>query len=89
MPLTGGAIQGSSSTTRRPLAISSFTCGSAEADADSYILRGAVNVELRKYQAAKLDFQRYLTLLPEARDRQRVEDQIAALDRYLMRAGGE
>ena len=59
------------------------------ADADSYILRGAVNVELRKYQAAKLDFQRYLTLLPEARDRQRVEDQIAALDRYLMRAGGE
>ena len=59
------------------------------ADADSYILRGAVNVELRKYQAAKLDFQRYLTLLPEARDRQRVENQIAALDRYLTRAGGE
>jgi regulator of sirC expression with transglutaminase-like and TPR domain len=58
------------------------------ADPDSYILRGAVNVELRKYQAAKSDFERYLTLMPEARDRQRVEDQIAALDRYLMRAGG-
>lgn len=57
-------------------------------DADSYILRGAVNVELRKYQAAKSDFERYLTLAPEARDRQRVEDQIAALERYLARAGG-
>jgi regulator of sirC expression with transglutaminase-like and TPR domain len=54
-------------------------------DADSYILRGAVNVELRKYEAAKSDFERYLALAPEARDRQRVEDQIAALDRYLMR----
>ncbi len=54
-------------------------------DADSYILRGAVNVELRKYEAAKSDFERYLELAPEARDRQRVEDQIAALDRYLMR----
>lgn len=60
----------------------------APADADSYILRGAVNVELRKYQAAKSDFEQYLALMPEARDRQRVEDQIAALDRYLMRAGG-
>lgn len=58
----------------------------APADPDSYILRGAVNVELRKYQAAKSDFQQYLILSPEARDRQRVEDQIAALDRYLLRA---
>ncbi|MFN0101814.1 MAG: SirB1 family protein [Bryobacteraceae bacterium] len=58
------------------------------ADADSYVLRGAVNVELRKYQAAKADFERYLTLMPEARDRQRVVDQIAALDRYLLRAAG-
>jgi regulator of sirC expression with transglutaminase-like and TPR domain len=58
-------------------------------DADSYILRGAVNVELRKYQAAKQDFEQYLALSPEARDRQRVEDQIAALDRYLLRAAGE
>ena len=59
----------------------------APADADSYVLRGAVNVELRKYRAAKSDFERYLALMPAARDRQRVEDQIAALDRYLMRAG--
>jgi regulator of sirC expression with transglutaminase-like and TPR domain len=58
------------------------------ADPDSYILRGAVNVELRKYQAARSDFEQYLTLMPEARDRQRVEDQIAALDRYLLRASG-
>ncbi|MBL8237704.1 MAG: transglutaminase family protein [Bryobacterales bacterium] len=58
------------------------------ADADSYILRGAVNVELRKYQAAKLDFERYLVLAPGALDRQRVVDQIAALDRYLLRAAG-
>ncbi|MBI2688143.1 MAG: transglutaminase family protein [Acidobacteria bacterium] len=55
-------------------------------DADSYILRGAVNVELRKYQAAKADFEQYLALVPDARDRQRVEDQIAALDRYLLRS---
>jgi len=60
----------------------------APADADSYILRGAVNVELRKYLAAKSDFEQYLALVPEARDRQRVEDQIAALERYLTRAGG-
>ncbi len=59
----------------------------APADADSYVLRGAVNLELRKYRAAKSDFERYLALMPAARDRQRVEDQIAALDRYLMRAG--
>lgn len=57
-------------------------------DPDSYILRGAVNVELRKYKAAKSDFERYLALSPEARDRQKVEDQIAALERYLMRASG-
>ena len=49
---------------------------------------GAVNVELRKYQAAKLDFERYLVLAPGAQDRQRVVDQIAALDRYLLRAAG-
>ncbi len=59
----------------------------APEDADSYILRGAVNVELRKYKAAKSDFEQYLALSPEAGDRKRVEDQIAALDRYLMRAG--
>jgi regulator of sirC expression with transglutaminase-like and TPR domain len=58
-------------------------------DADSYILRGAVNVELRNYKAAKQDFEQYLALSPEARDRQRVEDQIAALDRYLLRAASE
>lgn len=58
----------------------------APADADSYILRGAVNVELRKYKAAKADFEQYLALMPQARDRQRVEDQIAALDRYLFRS---
>ncbi|HEU0119681.1 MAG TPA: transglutaminase-like domain-containing protein [Bryobacteraceae bacterium] len=57
-------------------------------DADSYILRGAVNVELRKYKAAKADFEQYLALSPHARDRQRVEDQIAALDRYLIRSTG-
>jgi len=57
-------------------------------DADSYILRGAVNVELRKYQAAKSDFEQYLTLVPDARDRRRVEDQIAALERYLLRSAG-
>lgn len=55
-------------------------------DADSYVLRGAVNVELRKYRAAKADFEQYLTLVPDARDRQRVEDQIAALERYLLRS---
>ena len=54
-------------------------------DADSYVLRGAVNVELRKYQAAKADFEQYLALAPNARDRGRVEEQIAAIDRYLHR----
>jgi regulator of sirC expression with transglutaminase-like and TPR domain len=55
-------------------------------DADSYALRGAVNVELRKYEAAKADFKHYLTLAPDARDRGRVEEQIAAIDRYLHRS---
>jgi regulator of sirC expression with transglutaminase-like and TPR domain len=55
----------------------------APGDADSYVLRGAVNIELRKYRAAKADFEQYLALAPAARDRQRVEEQIAALDRYL------
>ena len=56
-------------------------------DADSYILRGAVNVELKKFQAARSDFERYLALMPEARDRERVVAQIAIIDRYLSRRG--
>lgn len=55
------------------------------ADADAYVLRGAVYIELRKYLAAKTDFEHYLTLAPDARDRGKVEEQIAALDRYLSR----
>lgn len=55
-------------------------------DADSYILRGAVNVELKKFQAARSDFERYLALMPEARDRDRVEQQIAIIDRHLSRS---
>lgn len=58
----------------------------APTDADSYILRGAVNVELRKYRAAKSDFEQYLVLAPAAQDRQRVQDQIAALEKYLIRS---
>jgi regulator of sirC expression with transglutaminase-like and TPR domain len=54
-------------------------------DADSYILRGAVNVELKKFQAARSDFEQYLALVPEARDRDRVVEQIAIIDRYLTR----
>jgi regulator of sirC expression with transglutaminase-like and TPR domain len=56
------------------------------ADADNYVLRGAVNVELRNYLAAKADFEHYLTLVPQAEDRRRVEEQIAAIDRYLHRS---
>ena len=55
-------------------------------DADSYILRGAVNVELKKFQAARADFERYLALVPDARDRDRVEQQIAIIDRRLSRS---
>jgi len=55
-------------------------------DAGNYVLRGAVNVELRKYRAAKADFEHYLTLVPDAEDRRRVEEQIAAIDRYLHRS---
>lgn len=54
-------------------------------DADSYILRGAVNVELKQFQAARSDFEQYLALVPDARDRDRVEAQIAIIDRYLSR----
>lgn len=54
-------------------------------DADSYVLRGAVHVELQHYQAAKADFEQYLVLAPDAQDRKRIEDQIAALNRYLIR----
>ena len=56
-------------------------------DADSYILRGAVNVELKQFQAARSDFESYLALMPEARDRERVVEQIAIIDRYLSRRG--
>lgn len=61
---------------------------SSPSDPGSYIVRGAINLELKKYKAAKSDFERYLALSPEAGDRQKVEHQIAALERYLMRAGG-
>eukprot|EP00456_Euglypha_rotunda_P045782 TRINITY_DN36319_c0_g1_i6.p1 TRINITY_DN36319_c0_g1~~TRINITY_DN36319_c0_g1_i6.p1 ORF type:complete len:180 (-),score=37.70 TRINITY_DN36319_c0_g1_i6:11-550(-) len=42
-------------------------------DPDSYILRGAVNVELRKYQAAKADFEQIgRAVQQECRDRSRM-----------------
>jgi regulator of sirC expression with transglutaminase-like and TPR domain len=57
----------------------------APSDAESYVLRGAVYIELRKYLAARADFEQYLALAPDARDRGKVEEQIAALDRFLAR----
>jgi len=42
---------------------------------------------LKKFQAARSDFESYLALMPEARDRERVVEQIAIIDRYLSRRG--
>lgn len=55
-------------------------------DADNYVLRGAVNIELRNFHAAKADLEQYLALMPQARDRERVVKQIARLERFLARA---
>lgn len=52
-------------------------------DPSSRVLRAAVNVELRNYKDAEVDFERYLELEPGAEDRQKVEQQLALLRRFL------
>lgn len=50
---------------------------------DCYLQRGVVNIELRKFDEAKIDLQRYLILEPMALDRGAVEQQIRVIDQWL------
>ena len=50
---------------------------------DCFLQRGVVNIELRKFDQAKSDLQRYLTLEPTALDRGAVEQQIRVIDQWL------
>ena len=48
-------------------------------------LRGLLLVELKRFQEARRDFEKYLALEPEAADRAEVEKQITAIHRWLAR----
>ena len=51
--------------------------------ADCFLQRGVVNIELRKFEEAKIDLTQYLHLEPEARDRSAVEQQIRVIEQWL------
>ena len=48
-----------------------------------YLQRGAAGLKLKRYQAARKDFETYLKLEPEAPDREDVLRQIQAIHRWL------
>ena len=50
---------------------------------DCYLQRGVVNIELRRFNEAKIDLQKYLILEPMALDRSAVEQQIRVIDQWL------
>jgi regulator of sirC expression with transglutaminase-like and TPR domain len=48
-------------------------------------LRGLLRIELKRFQDARIDFEQYLALEPEASDRAEVEQQIVNVHRWLAR----
>lgn len=48
-------------------------------------LRGMLLVELRRYQDARVDLEKYLTLEPEAADKEEIRRQLAAIHQWLGR----
>jgi regulator of sirC expression with transglutaminase-like and TPR domain len=58
--------------------------GDAELGA-AYKLRGALHSELNHYSSARADLETYLAIVPEAADREKVQKQIATIQRRLAR----
>lgn len=52
-------------------------------DATEYRQRGYLHLQLKNYRNAAQDFDRYLRLSPDAKDRAEVEKRLASLRRYL------
>ena len=50
-----------------------------------YKHRGAFNVELKRWPAARRDFEKYLAMEPEAEDRAEVLKQLQAIQRWTAR----
>jgi len=53
--------------------------------AAAHKLRGLLLVELKRFQDARRDFDKYLALEPQAPDREEVEKQLSAIHRWLAR----
>jgi regulator of sirC expression with transglutaminase-like and TPR domain len=53
--------------------------------AGAYKRRGLFLIELKRFQAARRDLERYLTMEPEAGDREEIQKQIEAIHRWLAR----
>ena len=53
--------------------------------AEGYRSRGVIKVHLERLGAAKSDFERYLTLAPDAADKADIERQLQAIQRHLSR----
>lgn len=52
-------------------------------DATEYRQRGYLNLQMRHYKDAERDLSRYLSLSPEARDREEIERRLKALHRWV------
>jgi regulator of sirC expression with transglutaminase-like and TPR domain len=53
--------------------------------ADFHKLRAVIQLELKRFQAARLDFEQYLRLVPEAPDRSEIGRQLELIHRWLAR----
>jgi regulator of sirC expression with transglutaminase-like and TPR domain len=50
---------------------------------DEYKQRSVVHLEMKSYNAARSDLERYLALKPECEDREQMEKQLKAIKRYI------
>jgi regulator of sirC expression with transglutaminase-like and TPR domain len=58
---------------------------SSQGAAGMYKLRGMLSLELRRYQAARRELEQYLTLAPDAADREEILKQLRMIHRWLGR----
>jgi regulator of sirC expression with transglutaminase-like and TPR domain len=52
-------------------------------EATAFKSRGALNLELKRYQSARRDLEKYLEMEPEAADREDIERQLEKIHRWL------
>jgi regulator of sirC expression with transglutaminase-like and TPR domain len=51
--------------------------------ADEYKQRSVVHLEMKNYHGARSDLERYLALAPQSADREQMQKQLRAIQRYI------